>query len=255
MTKSGYREAVVEYIREQAKPLDKFSHQPRLYRLAKRLAEDKPFDDEVLFAGAWMHDLGVFVGHRPEEPQKLAAWDHVAYVMRRAPEILKQLGFPEAKIPAVMEVVRTHLPAAQPASFEGVLLRDADLLEQLGSVGALRTIAKIGRDTRFVTFSDALRLLRRNVDQLPAQLRLDSARQLAEARVKTLQSQVRIATGEDNGGKPKGATLEELQNAIPASPALSTFLRQADGIRTASGVKVQSIVPTPPTAAAGVSSI
>ena len=68
MTKPDYRRAIAQYIREQAKPPDKFSHQPRLYALAKQLAEDKSFDDEVLYAAAWMHDLGVFIGHRPEEP-------------------------------------------------------------------------------------------------------------------------------------------------------------------------------------------
>jgi Tfp pilus assembly protein PilO len=77
----------------------------------------------------------------------------------------------------------------------------------------------------------------------------------AESRVKTLQSQVRLATGGESGGKSKGATLEELQNAIPASPALSTFLRSADNIRIASGVTFQSIVPTQPNALGGVSSI
>jgi len=62
---------MVEYIRAQAKPPDKFSHQPRLYQLAKRLAEGRAFDDDVLYAAAWMHDLGVFIGHRPEDPTAL----------------------------------------------------------------------------------------------------------------------------------------------------------------------------------------
>ena len=113
MSQSGYREAIVDYIRAQAKPPDKFSHQPRLYQLAKRLAEGQPYDDDVLYAAAWLHDLGVFIGHRPEDPVALAAWDHVAYACRQAPPILRQFGFPEAKIPAVMEAIRTHLPSAQ----------------------------------------------------------------------------------------------------------------------------------------------
>jgi len=41
MQQSGYREAIVDYIRAQAKPPDKFSHQPRLYQLATRLAEGR----------------------------------------------------------------------------------------------------------------------------------------------------------------------------------------------------------------------
>ena len=99
MSRSGYREAIADYIRAQAKPPDKFSHQPRLYQLAKRLAEGKPCDDDVLYAAAWLHDLGVFIGHRPEDPTALAAWDHVAYACRQAPADPEEFGFPEGKIP------------------------------------------------------------------------------------------------------------------------------------------------------------
>ena len=187
MTQPDFRDAIVNYIRANAKPPDKFSHQPRLYRLAQQLAENNSYDDDVLFAAAWMHDLGVFIGHRPDDPAALAKWDSLAYTLRETPAVLKQLGFPVEKIPAVLEVIRTHQPAADPTCFEGVLLRDADILEQLGAVSILRTVSKVGRDTRFVRFSEALGVLRNNVEGLPSQLRLDAARRLAEPKVKTLK--------------------------------------------------------------------
>ena len=201
MHQSGYREALVEYIRAHAKPPDKFSHQPRLYQLATRLAEGQPYDDDVLYAAAWMHDLGVFVGHRPEDPAALAAWDHVAYAAKHVPQILKQFGFPEGKIAAAIEVIRTHLPSTKPTSFEGTLLRDADILEQLGAITVLRTVSKVGRDTRFVRYADALRVLRRNVEQLPAQLELASARRLAQPRVEILNAFLAAAESEADGNE------------------------------------------------------
>jgi uncharacterized protein len=191
-----YRAAIAEYIRVQAKPPDKFSHQPRLYELARQLAEDQPFDDDVLFAAVWLHDLGVFIGHRPEDLAALAAWDNVAYAMRETPKVLRQFGFPETKIPAVSEVIRNHLPSAKPTSFESVLMRDADILEQLGAIGILRTASKVGRDTRFVRFGDALRLLRRNAEQLPGQLQLPSAQRLAKERVRVLRAFLDAAEAE-----------------------------------------------------------
>jgi uncharacterized protein len=201
MTESGYREAMVEYIRAQAKPPDKFSHQPRLYELAKRLAEGRAFDDDVLYAAAWMHDLGVFIGHRPEDPTALAAWDHVTYAAREVPPILRQLGFPEGKIAAAVEAIRTHLPSRKPTSFEGTLLRDADILEQLGAIAVLRTVSKVGRDTRFVRYADAVQVLRRNVEDLPAQLELASARRLAGPRVETLKAFLAAAEAEADGNE------------------------------------------------------
>ena len=201
MTESGYREAIVEYIRAQAQPPDKFSHQPRLYQLAKRLAEGQAYDDDVLYAAAWMHDLGVFIGHRPEDPAALAAWDHVAYAVRQAPLVLKQFGFPEGKIAAAIEIIGTHLPSTKPSSFEGTMLRDADILEQLGAIAVLRTVSKVGRDTRFVRYADALRVLRRNVEELPVQLELASARRLARPRVKVLKAFLTAVEAEADGNE------------------------------------------------------
>ena len=196
-----YRTALIQFIRTHAQPADKFGHQPRLYQLAVRLAEGKPFDDDVLFAAVWLHDLGVFIGHRPEAPARLAVWDHIAYACEVAPGLLRQCGFPESKIPAVLELFRTHLPSTSPTSFEGTLLRDADILEQLGAVGALRTIAKVGRDTRFVSFADALGVLRRNLEKLPGCLELPAARLLAEPRLKILQDFISAAEIEAGGAE------------------------------------------------------
>jgi uncharacterized protein len=187
VTSPGFRDALVAYIHEQAKPVDKFSHQPRLYALTREVGAGQCYDDDVVFAAAWLHDLGVFVGHRPENPEALAQWDCVAYAMKQAPAVLQRVGFPVEKSPAVVEAVRTHQPHAKPTTIEGVILRDADLLEQLGAVAVLRTVCKIGRDTRFKTFPDALRVLQRNADTLMAQVTLPTTRLLAGPRLRALQ--------------------------------------------------------------------
>ena len=77
MTGRDWRKSVVYYIRREAQPEDKFGHQPRLYALAKTIGQDMDYDDDVLFASAWMHDLGVFSGHRPQDIEQLSGWDHV----------------------------------------------------------------------------------------------------------------------------------------------------------------------------------
>jgi len=200
MNELGYRKAIAQYIQENAKPRDKFSHQPRLYELARQLAEGKAYDDDVLYAAAWMHDLGVFIGHRAEDPLELVAWDNVAYALQLTPQLLDRFGFPAEKIPKVVEVIRTHLPSTIPTCFEGILLRDADILEQLGAVGILRIVSKIGRDTRFVVFEDAMRVLRKNVEELPPKLQLDSARRRGTPKVTILREFLEGAEMELRGG-------------------------------------------------------
>jgi uncharacterized protein len=187
MTTSGWRESVVAYIRAEAQPQDKFGHQPRLYALARRLAQQMEFDDDILFAAAWMHDLGVFLGHRPRDPELLKHWNHVSYTIAMTRELLAGWGFPSGKLDGVAEAIRTHQPEGQPAAIEAVLLRDADILEQLGAIGVLRAMVKVGRDTRYDTFSSVIPVLQRALEYLPAQLRLDASKDLAASRVESLR--------------------------------------------------------------------
>lgn len=178
------------YIRAEALPIDKFGHQPRVYALAVRLGQGIEYDDDTLFAAAWMHDLGVFLGHRPQDPSELAHWDHVPYTVARTRVLLPQWGFPTEKLDAVEEVIRTHQAKDEPTRVEAILLRDADILEQLGAVGAMRALAKVGRDTRFSNFTSVLDVMRRAVNDLPAKLRTRNGQLLAAARVELLSSLV-----------------------------------------------------------------
>ena len=174
------------FIRAEALPVDKFGHQPRVYALAVRLGQGMDFDDDILFAAAWMHDLGVFAGNRPQDPAQLALWDHVPYTVERSRELLAGWGFPTEKLDAVADAIRTHQPQDEPVAIEAVLLRDADILEQLGAIGALRALVKVGRDSRYPDFSSVLPVLRRAVEKLPGRLRLEKARRLATPRVALL---------------------------------------------------------------------
>ena len=183
-----FRQAVQDYIAREARPIDKFGHQPRLYALTRQVGSGHKYDDDVLFAAAWLHDLGVFIGHRPEDPGELARWDNVAYAVERAPSLLNEMGFPGDKMNAVVEAIRAHQPTAHPTMIEGIILRDADILEQLGAIGILRTVSKVGRDTRFPTFTAAAEHLRKALATLPTQIRLDTTRALAQPKIELLRA-------------------------------------------------------------------
>jgi len=186
MSGRNWRQSVIEYIRAEAAPVDKYGHQPRLYALAREIGRGMDYDDDIVFAAAWMHDIGVFLGHRPSDPAVLAGWDHVPYTMARSRELLSTWGFPAQKLDAVAEAIRTHQPHSEPVLTEAILLRDADILEQLGAVGALRALVKVGNDTRYRTFSDVLPVLRNAVEHLPGKLRLVQSNALAASRVRIL---------------------------------------------------------------------
>jgi uncharacterized protein len=135
MNEQVWRQRVIAYVRRVCLPEWKFGHQPRLFALTEQIGMGLTYDEDVVFAAAWLHDLGVFIGQRPEDPELLAKWDHVAYACQQIPAILSDSGFPTDKIPAVLDAVRTHQPKDNPLAIEGVLLRDADICEQLGAIG------------------------------------------------------------------------------------------------------------------------
>jgi uncharacterized protein len=183
----NFRSALSEYVRSQALPVDKLGHQPRLYALTQLVGRGLTYDDDVVYAAAWLHDLGVFIGHRPQDPLELSRWDNVAYAMEQAPAALLQAGFPTTKVAPVVEAIRTHQPHMSPSALEGAILRDADILEQLGAIGILRVAAKIGRDTRYPTFTDAATTLRKALAELPGKLQLDAAKTLARPKIALLE--------------------------------------------------------------------
>jgi len=188
MTIGSWRESVIEYIRVEAQPEDKFGHQPRLYALARTIGQDMVYDDDVLFAAAWMHDLGVFLGHRPRDPEQLFRWDHVPYTIARSRELLTSWGFPREKLDAVAEAIQKHQAKDDPTTIEATLLRDADILEQLGAIGIMRAVVKVGRDTRYPSFSSILPVLNHAVDHLTNQTRLIRSNTMAQARAEMLRS-------------------------------------------------------------------
>jgi len=201
VTEFGWRKAVTDYIAVEALPHDKLGHMARLYALAVRIGrmESLEWDDEILFAATWMHDLGVFLGHRPKEKAELERWNHVPYTVARTRELLAGWGFPEEKLHAVAEAIETHQPADNPVTTEAILLRDADILEQLGAIGALRALVKTGRDSRYPSFSSVMPVLQGALKQLPARLRLNSSRLLAAPRVDVLSTLIAAIESEAGG--------------------------------------------------------
>lgn len=97
-------------------------------------------------------------------------------------------GFPEAKLDAVAEAIRKHQAKDDPTTVEGTLLRDADILEQLGATGILRAVVKVGRDTRYPNFSSILPILEHAVDHLVNQTRLIRSKPMAQSRAEMLRS-------------------------------------------------------------------
>ena len=120
------------------------------------------------------------------------------------------MWIPSTKVADVVEAIRTHQPHLRPVTLEGTILRDADILEQLGAIGILRVVAKIRRDTRYPTFTAAAATLRKSLADLPGKLQMDSAKALAQPRIALLEAFLQELNNEAQDALSKTGSFAEV---------------------------------------------
>jgi len=100
-----------------------FDHSNRVYHISKQLEVN--YDDEVLYAATYLHDIILSDNHHIESAE-------------RAEAVLHEVGFNPGKIPLVKEAILNHIPEGKPVFKEAIMLHDADILDSLGMVGITR---------------------------------------------------------------------------------------------------------------------
>lgn len=106
----GWRKAVVQYIESEARPVDRFGHQPRLYALACTIGRGLTTTMMSFSHPPGCMTLAYLLGTAPNDPEASTHWDHVPYTIHKVRSLLPTWGFPPAKLHAVEEVIRTHQP-------------------------------------------------------------------------------------------------------------------------------------------------
>ncbi len=96
-------------------------------------------DEDVLFAAAFLHDSGAI------PPFAKDGVDHSVRSAELAEPLLRKLGFPMAKYPAVKAAILGHMFDKEAGSSpEAIALHDADALDFLGATGIARRLAVTG---------------------------------------------------------------------------------------------------------------
>ena len=114
-----------------------FAHVLRVQRLCKAIGEKENADMLVLLASTLLHDLG------RDHERKNPAIDHAEKSAEIAEEILRKVGFPSEKIPAVVCAIKVHRfsKGVTPTTLEAKILQDADRIDISGAVGIAATFA------------------------------------------------------------------------------------------------------------------
>jgi len=114
-----------------------FGHIERVYAMSDRLAQAEGADLEIVHAAALLHDAD---GTTPGSEARL---EHHLRSSEFAGRILLEEGWSEDRIKAVQHCIRAHRfrdDREPPATIEAKCLFDADKLDVLGAIGAIRVV-------------------------------------------------------------------------------------------------------------------
>lgn len=166
------RNMIYQYVKDitSGRIASGFNHCNRVYHLAREL-NFNDYDDDVLYASCFLHDL--VVGTSDDLPQKSA---------KKAEQILHEVGFPPEKISAVVRCIETHYPGANPEIKEAKLLHDANLLDSLGAIGIVRLSIGAFFWHHYKTLNDILNLIKEFKDKAKY-LITKEARKLAKIKI------------------------------------------------------------------------
>jgi len=181
----NWRETVRSFAEKNLKhPAWGYSHSVRIYKMALELAgEDKiKLDDDVMFASAYLHDMGAFAPYAKQDK------DHADTAVARMETVLSATDFPKDKIEAVRSAIRTHMYQRKPEGNEAVYLHDADALDWLGAVGAARVLALIDKNGGAPNGAMAVQFMEDNLSKVPAQVFSKAGKARVPARVKELKT-------------------------------------------------------------------
>lgn len=162
-----WRQTVQQFAAQHFKnPAWGYSHSVRDYELAKAMAADDHvvLDDDILFAAAYLHDMAAFA---PWDREKEGI-DHSDQGARVVDTVLRGTGFPESKLNAVRDAIRTHMYYRTPVGPEAVYLHDADALDWLGAIGVARVFALVDPNGGDPDGPKMVKMLEENLAKVPA---------------------------------------------------------------------------------------
>lgn len=121
------RKLLVQYVKDltAGRLSSGFEHSARVYHLSREIGEGMNYDDDVLHAACFLHNIEV-----PARGAAVAA--------ERARVLLSEVGFDVIKIDMVCDAIQEHSPGERPVGLEAKLLYDANLLDTIGAVGFVR---------------------------------------------------------------------------------------------------------------------
>ncbi len=150
-----------------------FEHTLRV-RLCEIIGGVYDADFDVLIPAAYLHDIG-----RPSE-------NHAEKSVLVAREILREKGYPEKRVEAILHVIRVHSfsGGGDASTLEAKILCDADTLDAMGAIGVYRA-AQYGAENN-LPITDFVKHFHEKLVKLFDRLYTEKGREMGEKRHRLL---------------------------------------------------------------------
>jgi uncharacterized protein len=195
---SPWKQAVYQFAKEELRHSAwGLEHYERNYLVATELArrESLAIDEEVLFAAAFLHDMGTF------EPYTITGAEHSQTAVDNLSNVLIDAGFPSEKIAAVNATVLAHMYYADvPNNPTATVFHDADTLDFLGVIGVVRIFSLTSRHPWASDLPTAIATLENFSTTLPDSLQTDAAKEIGRVRVAEMRALLSTLRLESFGG-------------------------------------------------------
>lgn len=156
------------------------AHSERDYQVSIALAEQEgiKIDTDILFAAAFLHDIGAI------DPFRKKDVEHSIRSIEIIEPLLQTYGFPMQKWPKVKAAILGHMYYADlPTDQEAIILHDADALDFLGAIGIVRLTSITERHAWSQTLPGAFSTLQRFKIDVPNKLITNAAKNIAIQRI------------------------------------------------------------------------
>ena len=148
------------------------NHTKRLLYIISLIGEGMKFDEEVLWAAAYLHDWGGY------PTWALSGVDHAKRSKQVAENFLNEEGYEENFIIHVLECIEYHHGGNEHRSIESKLLSDADAIDFFGVIGILREFSTKPRKLR-----EAFESTKSRMEKNKNIICFDKSKQIIEKRV------------------------------------------------------------------------
>ncbi len=151
------------------------AHAQRLIRLIKEIGLNVPYDSRITELAAYMHDWGAFPKYAQKDVEHAIRSRQVVEA-----EILPRLDLTQTQKDILLETIELHdyRDTRPTKSNEALILRDADMLEFLGTIGVARDFIRGPRNVE----TCYKRILSRRND-IQCRFSLPRAKEIAQVRL------------------------------------------------------------------------